>query len=126
MTAEQKEKLNRAAQSLPDIVKQFDQTAGTNMTIAGVLIAFYSGAIFAGKVITGVLIKAVLYALPLCLLLAAIVFALRVFYPTGYLADDDLTLIKKKQQRLQLSSLFLEISVGVLIIAVFVYLLRPS
>jgi hypothetical protein len=37
---------------LPDVVKQFDASATTNITIAGVLIAFYSGAIFAGKVIS--------------------------------------------------------------------------
>jgi hypothetical protein len=33
-------------QPLPDVVKQFDASATTNITIAGVLIAFYSGAIF--------------------------------------------------------------------------------
>jgi hypothetical protein len=124
MAAEQKEQLNHATKSLPDIVKQFDQTAGTNMTIAGVLIAFYSGAIFASKVLSTDLLYALVYALPLCLLLCTIIFALRVFYPAGYLTDDDLTLIKKKKQRLQLSSVFLEIAVGVLIVAVFVYLLR--
>jgi hypothetical protein len=37
---------------LPDVVKQFDASATTNITIVGVLIAFYSGAIFAGKVIS--------------------------------------------------------------------------
>lgn len=111
--------------SLPDVVKQFDQSATTNITISGVLIAFYSGAIFAGKVISAGVVYALIYALPLCLLLAAIIFALTEFYPKGYLTDDDLTLIKKKERRLQFSSIFLEVAVGVLIIAVFVYLLRP-
>lgn len=116
-------KLNRP---LPEVVKQFDSTATTNITIAGVLTGFYSGAIFAGKVISTLVLNALLYALPLCLLLATIIFSLRVFYPDGYLTDDDLTLIKKKQQRLQLSSTFLAIAIGVLTISVFVYLIRGS
>lgn len=87
---------------------------------------FYSGAIFAGKVISTLVLNALLYALPLCLLLVTIIFSLRVFYPDGYLTDDDLTLIKKKQQRLQLSSTFLAIAIGVLTISVFVYLIRGS
>ncbi|GAC1350930.1 MAG: hypothetical protein NVSMB27_38180 [Ktedonobacteraceae bacterium] len=90
------------------------------------MIAFYSGAIFAGRVLSTSAIYALLYALPLCLLLATVIFALRVFYPDGYLTDDYLTLIKKKEQRLQFSSLFLEVAIGVLIIAVVVYLLRPA
>jgi hypothetical protein len=64
-------------QPLPDVVKQFDSSATTNITIAGVLIAFYSGAIFAGKVISQGFLYSILYALPLGLLLAAIVLALR-------------------------------------------------
>jgi hypothetical protein len=118
--------LKELTRSLPDVVKQFDQSATTNITLGGVLIAFYSGAIFAGRVISGTLVYALVYALPLCLLLAAIIFALTVFYPNGYLTDDQLTLIKKKEQRLQFSSIFLEVAVGVLIVAVFVYLLRPA
>jgi hypothetical protein len=51
---------------------------------------------------------------------------MRVFYPDGYLTDDELTLIKKKERRLQLSSTFLAIAIGVLTISVFVYLLRGS
>jgi Double zinc ribbon len=112
--------------ALPDVVKQFDASATTNITIAGVLIGFYSGAIFAGRVISGAVFNALVYALPLCLLLTTIVFALRVFYPDGYLTDDSLTLIKKKERRLRFSSIFLEVAIGILIIAVFVYLLRPS
>jgi len=111
---------------LPEVVKQFDATATTNITIAGVLIGFYSGAIFAGKVVSALVISALLYALPLCLLLATIIFSMRVFYPDGYLTDDELTLIKKKERRLQLSSTFLAIAIGVLTISVFVYLLRGS
>jgi hypothetical protein len=118
------EQIRHEIKALPDVVKQLDQSASTNITIAGVLVAFYSGAIFAGKVITAELAYALVYALPLCILLAAIVFALRVFYPAGYLIDDELTLIKKKQRRLQASSIFLEIAIGVLIIAVLAYLLR--
>jgi zinc-ribbon domain len=112
-------------QPLPEVVKQFDSSATTNMTIAGVLIAFYSGAIFAGKVISQGLLYSILYALPIVLLLIAIILALRVSYPDGYLTDEYLTLIKKKEQRLQLSSIFLEVAIGILVISVFVYLLRP-
>lgn len=111
---------------LPEVVKQFDATATTNITIAGVLIGFYSGAIFAWKVISALVISALLYALPLCLLLTTIIFSMRVFYPDGYLTDDELTLIKKKERRLQLSSTFLAIAIGVLTISVFVYLIRGS
>ena len=113
-------------QPLPDVVKQFDSSATTNITIAGVLIAFYAGAIFAGKVISQGLLYAMLYALPLGLLLAAIVLALRVFYPDGYLTDTYQTLIKKNEQRLQSSTIFLEVAIGILVISVFVYLLRPA
>ncbi|HEV2662470.1 MAG TPA: zinc ribbon domain-containing protein [Ktedonobacteraceae bacterium] len=42
--------VERLTQALPDVVKQLDSPASTNMTIAGVLIGFYAGAIFAGKV----------------------------------------------------------------------------
>jgi zinc-ribbon domain len=111
---------------LPDVVKQFDASATTNITIAGVLIAFYSGAIFAGKVISAGLVNAFLYALPLGLLLVAIVLALRVFYPDGYLTDDYPILIKKKEKRLFASSIFLEVAIGILVISVFVYLLRSA
>jgi hypothetical protein len=112
--------------SLPDLVKQFDTSATTNITISGILIGFYSGAIFAGRVLAGAVFNALVYALPLCLLLVTIVFALRVFYPEGYLTDDYLTLIKKKEQRLRFSSIFLEIAIGFMVIAIFVYLLRPA
>jgi len=113
-------------QPLPDVVKQFDASATTNMTIAGVLIAFYSGAIFAGKVISQGLLYSLLYALPIVLLLIAIILALRVSYPDGYLTDEYLTLIKKKEKRLQSSSIFLEVAIGILVISVFVYLIRPA
>ncbi len=117
---------SQVTKNLPDVVKQFDQSATTNTQIAGVLIAFYSGAIFAGKVGAGDWVHALVYALPPCLLLVAIILALTVFYPNGYLTDDHLTLIKKKEQRLRFSSIFLEVAVGVLIISVVVYLLRPG
>jgi hypothetical protein len=117
---------SKLTRPLPEVVKQFDATATTNITIAGVLIGFYSGGIFAGKVISALVISALLYALPLCLLLATIIFSMRVFYPDGYLTDDELTLIKKKEQRLQLSSTFLAIAIGGLAISVFVYLIRGS
>jgi len=117
--------LSTLTQPLPDILKQFDTTATTNMTIAGVLLGFYSGAIFAGKVLAGDPLYALLYALPLAILLATIISALRVFYPDGYLNDDYLALIKKKEQRLRWSVIFLEIAIALLVIAVFVYLTRP-
>jgi hypothetical protein len=113
-------------QALPDVVKQFDSTATTNINIAGLLSGFYAGAIFAGKVLSGSPLFAILYALPLCFLLGTVFSALRVFYPDGYLNDDYLTLIRKKERRLRLSSLFLQIAIGVVIISVFVYLLRPA
>src|SRR5579885_3357517 len=50
--------------SLPDAIKQFDAAATTNITISGVLIAFYAGAIFAGKVLAGPLFNAMIYASP--------------------------------------------------------------
>jgi hypothetical protein len=34
--------------------------------------------------------------------------------------------IKKKEQRLHFSSIFLEIAIGIMAIAIFVYLLRPA
>lgn len=111
-------------QSLPDAIKQLDTAATTNITISGVLIAFYSGAIFAGKVQASQFYNAVIYALPILLLLLTIILSVRVFYPMGYLSDDYPTLLKTKDQRMRYSSLMLEISVAMLAISVFVYLLR--
>lgn len=110
-------------QALPDALKQLDTAASTNLTISGVLVAFYAGAIFAGKV-QAALFQALVYALPVVLLLATIILSIRVFYPAGYLSDDYPMLLKTKDARLRYSSLLLEISVGVLALAVFVYLLR--
>ena len=108
-------------QPLPDVVKQFDTSATTIITIAGVLIAFYSGAIFAGKVsATADYFRAFIYSLPLGFFLIAIVLALRVFYPKGFLTDDYQMLINKKEQRLQASSIFLVIAIGALFISVLV------
>ena len=111
-------------QSLPDAIKQLDTAATTNITISGVLIAFYSGAIFAGKVQASQIYYAVIYALPILLLLVTLIFSVRVFYPAGYLTDDHPTLLKTKDVRMRYSSLMLEISIAVLAISVFVYLLR--
>jgi hypothetical protein len=44
---------------LPDVVKQFDQAVTTHITIAGMLIGFYTGAIFEEKVITAAVFDAV-------------------------------------------------------------------
>lgn len=111
------------AQSLPDVLKQLDTAATTNLTISGVLIAFYAGAIFAGKV-QAPAFQALVYALPVILLLVTIILSIRVFYPTGYLTDDYPRLLKTKDARLRYSSLLLEISVGVLALSIFVYLTR--
>ena len=111
------------AQSLPDALKQIDGAAGTHLTVSGVLIAFYAGAIFAGKV-TAPIFQACIYALPVILLLATIILSMRVFYPGGYLTDDYPKLFRIKDARLRHSSLLLEISVGFLAVAVFVYLIR--
>lgn len=113
-------------QALPDAVKQLDTAATTNVTISGVLIAFYAGAIFAGKVQASTAFYALIYALPVLLLLVTIILSVRVFYPTGYLTDDYPTLLRTKDARLRYSSLLLEISVAVLAVSVFVYLVRPS
>src|SRR5579883_1280297 len=113
-------------QSLPDAIKQLDTAATTNITISGVLIAFYSGAIFAGKVLASQFFYALVYALPIVLLLIAIILSVRVFYPAGYLTDDHAALLKTKDERLRYSSLLLEISVAMLAISVFVYLLRTG
>lgn len=113
------------AETLPEALKQLDAAASTNITISGVLIAFYAGAIFAGKVQAPVF-NALVYASPVILLLLTIIFSLRVFYPGGYLTDDYPTLLRTKDARLRYSSLLLTISVGVLAVAVFVYLIRPS
>jgi len=110
--------------ALPDAIKQLDATATTNTTISGVLIAFYSGAIFAGKVQASEPVHAVVYTLPVVLLLVTIILSVRAFYSTGYLTDDYPTLLKKKSERLRYSSLLLEISVALLAISVFVYLQR--
>lgn len=112
--------------SLPDTIKQLDAAATTNITISGVLIAFYAGAIFAGKVLAGPIFNAMIYASPVLLLLITIIFSARVFYPAGYLIDDYPTLFKKKDERLRYSLLLLEISVALLAVSVFVYLVRPA
>ncbi len=112
--------------SLPDAVKQLDTAATTNITISGVLIAFYAGAIFTSKVIANDTLHALIYSLPVVLLFITIIVSVRVFYPTGYLTDDYPTLLRTKDLRLNYSSLLLEISVATLAISVFVYLLRPS
>ena len=111
-------------QSLPDAAKQLDASANQSITIAGILIGFYSGGIFAGKVDSGNLFFALLYALPLGLLLVTIVLSVRVFYPGGYLSTDYPAVIKEKEQRFNLSSFSLQVAIGVLTIAVFVYLSR--
>jgi hypothetical protein len=110
--------------SLPDALKQLDTTAGNNITISGVLIAFYSGAIFAGKVVASEVFYAIVYALPIALLLLTIILSVQVFYPRGYLTTDYPTLLKIKGSRLNYSSLLLEISVAAMALSVFVYLLR--
>lgn len=118
---------NELEKSLPDVVKQFDATANNNIAIAGGVSGLYASAIFAGKVTTlGVVFTALLYTLPLCFLLVAIISAVRVYYPEGYYQESNYrTLIKEKQRRLQFSSIFLQVALGILIVGVFVYLLLP-
>lgn len=112
--------------ALPDALKQIDAAATTNITISGVLIAFYAGAIFAGKVLATEFYYALIYALPIVLLLITIILSLRVFYPVGYLTNDYPALLKTKDARLQVSILLLELSVALLAVSVFVYLQRPN
>ncbi len=59
-------------------------------------------------------------------MLITIILSARVFYPAGYLTDDYPTLFKKKDERLRYSLLLLEISVALLAVSVFVYLVRPA
>lgn len=115
-----------AFETVPGAIKQLDATATTTLTIAGVLIAFYAGAIFAGRVLAGPVFNAMLYTLPIPGLLLSMILSVRVLYPAGYLTDDDTTLCKTKGERLRFSLLALEIAVALLAVSVFVYLLRPA
>lgn len=115
-----------AFETLPDAIKQLDAAATTTITTAGVLIAFYTGAIFAGKVLAGLFFNAIVYVLPILLLLTTMLCSVRVLYPAGYLTDDHATLFKKKDERLRLSLLALVIAIALLALSVFVYLLRPA
>ena len=112
-------------ESLPDALKQLDAAATTNITISGVLITFYASAIFAGKVTASATLNAFIYASPLLLLLGTIILSVRVFSFTDYLTRDYEMLLRKKEKRMHLSSLLLEISVGLIVVAVFIYLVRP-
>ncbi len=111
---------------LPDVLKQLDTSANINLTVASGLTAFYAGSIFVGKV-SAPWSSAIVYSLPILLFLLVIISALQVFYPKGYLqASSYRTLIEEKNKRLQRSSLLLQVAVGVLILAIFVYLIRPA
>ena len=114
------------AEHLPDVLKQLDAAATTNITISGVLVAFYAGSLFSGKVSADAPLRAFIYALPLLLLLVTIILSVRVFYPEGYLNRNYKEQLTTKQQRMRLSSLFLEISIALVVLAIFVYLLRPG
>lgn len=116
----------RLTESVPDVLKQLDAAATTHISIAGVLVAFYAGSIFSGKVSADVPWRAVIYALPFLLLLVTIILSVRVFHPAGYLNNDYLELLTVKQQRMRLCSLLLEISIALVMLAIFVYLLRPG
>lgn len=70
-------------------------------------------------------LNALVYASAVVLLLITIILSVRVFYPAGYLTDDYPTLFKKKDERLRYSLLLLEISLALLAVSVFVYLIRP-
>ncbi|GHO45727.1 hypothetical protein [Ktedonospora formicarum] len=114
------------ADHLPELLKQLDSAATTNITIASALIAFYAGSIFSGKVSADAPLRAFIYALPLILLLVTIIFSVRVFYPEGYLNHNYKEQFTTKQLRMRLSTLFLEISIALVVLAIFVYLLRPG
>lgn len=113
-------------EALPDALKQCDATATTGMLIAGALIAIDAGAIFAGKVLARPLFAAVIYTLPLFLLLVTLILYARVLDPAGSLSIDALALFKCKNTRLRYSLLALEISIALLAISVFFYLIRPA
>ena len=113
--------------TLPDVLKQYDTIAGSIITIAGVLASFYAAGIFAGKIITGVALNAVAYVSPLTLLLGAIISAVWVFYPRGYLTDHTFQeIIDRKERRLLISTKFFYAAIIVLIGALFIYLIRPA
>ncbi len=107
---------------LPEVLKQYDSIAGIIVTISGILISFYAGGIFASKIRTNVIFNAFVYALPIILLLMAIFFAIRVFYPRGYLNNTYMELIDIKEKRLRRSTTFLGIAIGVLAVSLFIYL----
>jgi len=111
---------------LPDVLKQYDSIAGNIITISGVLITFYAAGIFASKISTNVIFSAFVYALPIVLLLIAIYFALRVFYPRGYLTNTYMELIDIKEERLRYSAISFGVAIAVLAVGLFVYLIRPA
>jgi hypothetical protein len=112
--------------ALSAAIKQCDTVATTTMTISGVLIAFYAGALFAGRVLADSLVRAVVSTLPILCLLLTIVLSVRILAPAGSLGDNDSTRYQKKRERLRYSLLALQVAIGVLAIAVFLYLLRPA
>ena len=112
--------------TLPDVLKQYDTIAGNIITIAGVLASLYAAGIFAGK-IAGPALNAAVYVLPLALLLGAIISAVWVFYPRGYLTDHTFQqIIDRKERRLLISTKFFYAAIAVLIGALFIYLVRPA
>lgn len=113
--------------TIPDVLKQYDNIAGNIITISGVLASFYAAGIFASKIMTGLQFTAVVYVLPLALLLGAIISAIQVFYPRGYLVDATFQqIIDKKEQRLLFCTGFFSAAVVVLIFGLFAYLIRPA
>jgi hypothetical protein len=123
--SQQKRQGSLFTNALPEALKQLDTTANTNITISGVLIAFYAGAIFAGHVQASQPFNALIYAAPVVLLLITIIISVSVFYPMGYLLDDYTEVLRKKDRRMRASSLLLECSVAILAVSVFVYITRP-
>ncbi|HEY1353590.1 MAG TPA: hypothetical protein VGF67_28605 [Ktedonobacteraceae bacterium] len=115
-----------APDALAAAIKQCDTLATTTMAISGMLIAFYAGALFAGRVLADSLVRAIVSTLPIPGLLLTIVLSVRVLTSAGSPGENEATRYQKKHTWLRYSLLALQIALGVLAIAVFLYLLRPA
>ncbi|HEV2582752.1 MAG TPA: hypothetical protein VGT44_17975 [Ktedonobacteraceae bacterium] len=68
-----------------DSIKSFDDTAKQLVTMEGILVGLYFNAFAFAKVAVGPGWQLIVYLLPVVLLVASLLSALRVFFPAGYL-----------------------------------------
>jgi len=111
--------------TLPDVFKQIDTAATTLITTSGGLVLFYSGSFVIAKVIAANLLYAFLYTLPVALLLGAIISGVWALYTQGYAEKNFDELLRTKEHRLSFSRKFFYAAIGLLAIALFLYLMRP-